>query len=377
MTPERQTSRNPLSQFSQRITSLLMLVLTTTFLTLSLSGCGQSSDNNKASSGDQKTAATTTKPQTWRFALEETKGGVQWAYAQKFKKLIEKKTDGKVKVTIYPYGTLGSSQDITQQVQNNAVQLAFASAGHVGSTIPEAQVFTLHFLFAHDNKVNEKIFSSNPTVYKLLGEAYNEHQLKLLAIVPEGWMVWSTNSPIHKPSDFDGVKIRVKPSPLLLDTYKAYGAIPKPMAYSEIYGALQRGQIDAETQPMFAIRDMSFYEVQKYLVEAHNAQFVTTLITSPGFFNKLSPKIQQDVLEVKKELDPYIFKEQAKLNAAATKEIKKKSDIQFIKLTPEETAVFAAKVKPIFAKYEELAGERGKKILAAIREAVQQSDSGS
>lgn len=366
MSFERQPPSTTRSPLFRSIARLFGLIAATAMLGLSLSGCGQSGK-------DEKTADAG-KTQTWRFALEETKGGVQWAYAQKFKQLIEKDTDGKVKVTIYPYGTLGSSQDITQQVQNNAVQFAFASAGHVGSTIPEAQVFTLHFLFAQDNKINEKIFSSNPTLYKLLGAAYDEHHLKLLAIVPEGWMVWSANNAIRTPADFNGVKIRVKPSPLLLDTYKAYGAIPKPMAYSEIYGALQRGQIDAETQPMFAIRDMSFYEVQKYLIEAHNAQFVTTLISSPGFFDKLSPELQKTVLKVKKELDPYIFKQQAEMNAAATEEIKKKSDIQFIKLTPEETQAFAAKVKPIFAKYEELAGKRGTEIFKAIRDAIQKGE---
>ena len=329
-----------------------------------LTGCGQS--------GDDKDEASAEKSYNWRFALEETKGGVQWAYAQKFKELMAEKTDGKVNVEIFPYGSLGTSQDLTQQVQNGALQFSFASAGHVGSTIPEAQVFTLHFLFADEDEINEKIFAGNETVYDLLGEAYNEKGLELLAIIPEGWMVWSSNDPIRMPDDFDGMKTRVKPSPLLLETYKSYGAIPTPMAYSEIYGGLQRGQIDAQTQPMFAIRDMSFYEVQNYLTEAHNAHFVSTVITQPSFFNDLPENIQQAVMETKEELFPYIFEETDKLNEGAAKEIRSKSDIEFIELNDEQRAAFSERVEPVFDTFVEKAGPRGEKILDAIRTQIEE-----
>ncbi|MCL7744731.1 TRAP transporter substrate-binding protein DctP [Guyparkeria hydrothermalis] len=333
---------------------------------LTLTGCGQNGDDEQAKSGESE--------QVWRFALEETKGGVQWKYAEKFKELIESEHEN-VDVKIYPYGTLGSSQDITQQIQNNTMQFAFASAGHVGSTIPEAQVFTLHFLFSQDDSVNEEIFASNPVVYEELGAAYNEKGLELLSIIPEGWMVWSANKAITQPSDFEGVKIRVKPSDLLLATYEGYGANPKPMAYSEIYGGLQRGQIDAQTQPMFAIRDMSFYEVQDYLIEARNAQFVSTVITSPGFLEGLPEDMRASVKDAIKELDPYIWDVQKELNANATEEIKSKSDIEFIELTADQVEAFRASVEPVFDQYVEMAGPRGEKILNAIQEAVAEGGS--
>lgn len=330
---------------------------------LVLSGCGQSDDGSKSADREQ----------VWRFALEETRGGVQWQYAEKFKELIEQRNDN-VEVKIYPYGTLGSSQDITQQIRNNTMQFAFASAGHVGSTIPEAQVFTLHFLFSQDDAINEGIFASDPVVHEELGAAYKEKGLELLAIVPEGWMVWSANKSITRPADFEGVKIRVKPSDLLLATYESYGANPKPMAYSEIYGGLQRGQIDAQTQPMFAIRDMSFYEVQDYLIQARNAQFVATVITSPGFMESLPPDMQASIRETIKELDSYIWEVQKTLNAEAAEEISSKSDIEFVDLTPEQVTVFRDKVEPVFDQYIEMTGPRGEKILEAIRDAVAQGN---
>ncbi|MFO7582572.1 TRAP transporter substrate-binding protein DctP [Guyparkeria sp.] len=330
---------------------------------LALTGCGQQSDGESAGA----------EQQVWKFGLEETKGGVQWAYAEKFKELIEDRHDN-VEVKIYPYGTLGTSQDVTQQVQTDTLQLAFASAGHVGSTIPEAQVFSLHFLFSQDNEVNKDIFTSNETVYQELGEAYNEKGLELLSIVPEGYMVWSANKEITQPSDFEGVKFRVMPSDLLLSTYELYGASPQGLAYSEVYGGLERGQIDAQVQPMFAHRDMSFYEVQDYLIEARHAQFVATVISSPSFVDGLPEPMQASLDEVIDELGPYIYEEQKKLNAEAAEEIKSKSDTTFVSLNDEQVAEFRDTVQPIYDQFVEMAGPRGERILEAIQQAVAEGE---
>lgn len=329
---------------------------------LTLTGCGQQSGDEAGA--DQK---------VWKFALEETKGGVQWQYATKFKELVEEAHDN-VEVKIYPYGTLGTSQDVTQQVQTDTLQFAFASAGHIGSTIPEAQVFSLHFLFSQDNEVNKDIFTSNETVYTELGEAYNEKGLELLSVVPEGYMVWSANKKITQPSDFEGVKFRVMPSDLLLSTYELYGASPQGLAYSEVYGGLERGQIDAQVQPMFAHRDMSFYEVQDYLIEARHAQFVSTVISSPDFVDNLPQPMQASLDEIVDELGPYIFEEQKQLNAEAAEEIKSKSDTTFVRLTDEQVDEFRETVQPIYDQYIEMAGPRGEKVLNAIQDAVAAGD---
>jgi len=329
-----------------------------------LTGCGAQEDG---------ASETGSAAQIWRFALEETEGGVQWQYAQKFKEIIEENTDN-VSVEIYPYGTLGTSQDITQQIRNNNVQIAFASAGHVGSTVPEAQVFSLNFLFSPIDEVNNEIFWNNETVFDLLSEAYSERGLQLLSIVPAGWMVWSSNSPIQEPSDFQGLSVRVMPSELLLATYEAYGANPRGMAYSEVYGGLQQGVIDAQVQPMFAMRDMSFYEVQDYMIEGDNALFVTTVITNPNFLDALPAEQQELIWDAKAQLDPYIYEQQVALNKEAGEEIRANSDTQFLTLNEEQKEAFRAKVEPVFDKFVDIAGPRGERILKEIQRAVAEGE---
>ena len=302
----------------------------------------------------------------WRFAIEEIPGSVQDAYAQQFKKLIEQKTDGKVQVEVYPYGSLGTSADITEQVRSGALQFAFASPGHLGSVIPEVQVFSLHFLFSGNDQVNERVLTDDPPLYKTLGAAYREKGLDLMAIVPEGWMVWTGNKPLRTPADFKGFKIRTMVSPLLLKAYEAYGANPTPMAYSEVYSGLQLNMIDGQVNPIFAIEEMSFYEVQKAMTFARHLPFIATVITNPRFFDGLPKKLQQTVREVRHELDGYIYDVQREYNAKRLEKIERVSDIQMVHLTQAQREAFRKLSLPVRKEYVQMAGPRGQRILDII-----------
>ena len=166
--------------------------LSLALLTLLLAACGT----------QDQTPDEAPPPQQWRFAIEEIQGSVQDLYAQRFKELIEDRTDGRVEVTVYPYGALGTSAQLTELVQNRAIEFAFASAGHLGSVVPEVQVFALHFLFPDDDDALHKLVTRNDALLEPLGDAYRERGLELLALVPEGWMAWTANRPLRTPADF-------------------------------------------------------------------------------------------------------------------------------------------------------------------------------
>jgi tripartite ATP-independent transporter DctP family solute receptor len=315
----------------------------------------------------------------WRFAIEEIEGSVQHLYATRFRTLVEERTAGEVSVEIYPYGSLGTSAQITEQVQSGALQLAFASPGHLGSVIPEVQVFSLHFLLADDERVNQAVLTGDGEARRLLEEAYRERRLELLDIVPEGWMVWTANRPLHAPADFDGLKIRTMVSPLLVEAYSAYGADPTPMPYAEVYGGLQLHMIDAQVNPVFAIEEMSFYEVQDYMIFANHAPFVTTLVASPGFIASLAPGRRAVLEGVIAELDGYIFDAQRRLNADRLAKIEAEGGTQILTLDSAERRRFRDLSRPVRRTYVEMAGPRGQAILDAlsreVREAERSADS--
>ena len=258
--------------------------------------------------------------ETWRFAIEESEGSVQHAYALKFKELVEERTGGEVEVVIYPYGTLGTSTHVTEQLNMGIVQFAMASPGSLGKFIPEMQVFLLHFLLPEDPDEIRTLLTDSELLASF-DQLYQPKGLKLLSIYSEGQMVWTMHDEIRRPADFSGVKMRVMTSPLLLAAYDAYGASPTPMPYSEVYSGLQLNMIDGQVNPVFAIQRQKFHEVTSWMIFPRHTSFITTCAANRRFYDSLPPDRRELVDSAIAELDPYIHEVQVDLQIAQLKKI--------------------------------------------------------
>jgi len=304
--------------------------------------------------------------EVWRFAIEETQGSVQDVYARRFAERIERETDGAVEVIVYPYGALGTSDQITEQVHNGTLELAMASPGHLGKLIPALQVFLLHYVLPTDPAESRAVLQ-DPKVRGILDELYREHGLRFLSAFGEGAQVWTTRKPIRRPSDFRGVKLRVMTSPLLMAAYEAYGASPTPLPYSEIYGALQLEMIDGQVNPVFAIEEMSFYEVTSHLVFAGQAQFFATVTANPGFVDGLSSGRRELLLDTIRALHEEIDQVQQTFNRERLDEmLAKKPELEVVRLTDEQRARFREASRPVRERFLEMTGPRGKALLDAL-----------
>lgn len=330
-----------------------------------LSGCGQEDDGAGVDAAKQ-----------WKFAIEEVSGSVQDAYAQQFKKLIEEKSQGGIEVTVYPYGSLGTSDQITELIGNGAVQFAMASPGHLGKVIPEVQALLLHFIFSDNNDVNRQVLGESDALRAAFEKLYQEKGFKFLGLYPEGWQVWTTLEPIRRPEDFAGVKMRVMTSPILMEAYRAYGANPTPLPYGEVYSALQLKMIDGQVNPVFAIEEMSFYEVTDYLIFARQAQFVTSVIANPEFFDALSESEKKFATEAISELNDFIFDVQEQYNQERLENIKKrKPEIQILELTAEEREAFREASLPVRETFVEMVGPAGKELLDTLTREIEAAES--
>lgn len=256
----------------------------------------------------------------WRFAIEESEGSVQHEYALRFKELIEERTGGQVEVVVYPYGTLGTSTHITEQMNLGVIEFAMASPGSLGKFIPELQVFLLHFVLPEDAGRTQKMLS-DPELIAYFDQLYAPKGLRLLSIFSEGEMVWTMKKEVRRPDDFRGVKMRVMTSPLLLAAYNAYGASATPMPYSEVYSGLQLNMIDGQVNPVFAIERQKFHEVTSWLIFPGHTSFITTCAANRAFFDELAPDKQKMVEEVIAELDDYIFDVQVRFETERLKNI--------------------------------------------------------
>ncbi len=310
--------------------------------------------------------------EVWRFAIEEVEGSVQDSYAREFKRLIEQRSDGRIEVAVYPYGTLGTSSQLTELAQSGAVELIFASAGHLADLIPEVGLFTLHFVFSEQDEINRAALS-DPALHALLQPLYRDEDLELLDVVPEGWMVWSGNRALRSPSDFSNFKIRTMTSPILVESYRAYGASPTPLPYSEVYSGLQLGQIDGQVNPIFAIEEMSFYEEQAVLTSARHAQFVATVVASQRWFDSLNAEDQRMVQEVRDELVEWIDSVQIELNEARLEQILDAGGTEWVELSEAEREVFRNASLSVREHYVERSGETGRRLLETLLESIERA----
>lgn len=339
---------------------------------LILAACGGDSEQQKAQTTVDEQPATG-QVEIWRFGLEEIQGSVQHEYATRFAEMISEKTAGQVEVRLFPYGQLGGLTDIYDQVQVGAIQLAFGS-GFLGGTVPESQLFSLNFILTDDELRNTQILNDERfRKHDDLVSAFRDRNLHPLVLVPEGWQVWTANTPVRSPEDFSGLAIRTMGNRLLREIYRAYGANPTTMEYGELYSGLQLGQLDGNIQPVFAHQEMDFYQVQDYMIFANQAQFVATVMANSDWYDDLSDEHEQIVEETVTELVPVIHEAQVRLNTERMDIITQNSDIEVIRLTPEERAVFHERSLPVREVFVDMVGARGERLLNTLLDMVEES----
>ncbi len=311
--------------------------------------------------------------ETWRYAFEEAIDEVQGVFAQKFKEEIEANSDHTVQ--LFPYGTLGESADIMEQAQAGILQFVDQSPGFTGSLIPEAQVFFVPYLLPQDTEKLGEFFRTSKAINEMFPELYSEQGLELLVMFPEGEVCMTTQEPVSGPEDLNEVKFRVMTNPLLVESYKAFGATPTPLPWGEVYGALQTGIIQGQENPMFFIESTKMYEVTEVITCAGHNNFTTAVMANEEFFEGLPEEEQKMINDAIDVAFEHIIDYQKGLHEESIEKIKAaKPEMQVNVLSEEERQPFVEAADEVEATFLEMTGESGKKILDQLKadlEAVQ------
>ncbi len=310
----------------------------------------------------------------WKFSHEESVGSIQDMYAMKFKALVEERSSGKIRVDVYPVGQLGDGVGAVELIRYNAVNFSINNPATVATIIPENQLLSLQFVFSDDMEVNKKVLNEGNAI-KELNKLYRAKDIIPLAWFQEGFQVITSNHPINSPDDMKGFKLRVMASPLLIASYSAYGANPTPVPYMETYSNLQLNMIDGQVNPVFAIEEMKFYEVQKCLNFLNQEIFVGTFCVNPVFWDSLTEEEREMVLDITKELDSYIFDIQNEYaNVRLQKIVDNKPQITLKEYTAEEREAFKAKAIIGYDWYLNLVGEKGQTLLNMMEEDIKTAE---
>ena len=183
--------------------------------------------------------------------------------AVRYSELVAQRTKNKVKIDVYPSTQLGNERDMVEGLQLGTIDLVVTSTGPLGGFVPRIFVVDLPFLF-RDREHAYKVLDGS--IGRELLDAFSAKGIRGLAFWENGFRQM-TNSvrPIEKPEDLKGIKIRTMENKVHLSAFRAFGASPTPMAWSEVYTALQQKTIDAQENPIAIIYFQKIYEVQKYL----------------------------------------------------------------------------------------------------------------
>ncbi len=339
----------------------MCLIMTAVF---AFTGCGK----------DGGTAEKEGEAQVWKLAHSESTDTMYDRYAHKFADLVEEKSDGRIKVEIYPVGSLGDTASQVDMLMNGGIQLGIFASSDVGDIFPATQAMALNFIFSDDNAVNAKILTEGKAT-DALDEMFETKNLVTYDWFTLGNMQWGGLTPIRTLDDFDGFKMRIMSSPIITANYEALGATPTPLAFTETYSGLQLKTVDGTEQPMNAMEEMKFYEVLNYITMSNHAQMASFMSMNADFYNNLSDEDKAMLEEIKPEMRTFALDTLERLLEEKTEIIKEnKPELEFIELTDEQRQAFIDASMPVRDRIEEFAGDEGKKILDLLLKDVEEYD---
>lgn len=312
------------------------------------------------------TIASSSYADEWKYAMEESLTDPQGLYAMKFKDEIEKNSSHTIK--IYPVGALGESADAMEQAQAGLLQFIDQSPGYTGAMIPEAEAFLVPYLMPSDPKQVNIFFKEGKAVNEMFHKIYREHDLELLAVFPEGEQAVTTMKEFHSPADLNGMKIRTMPSPLLLETYKAFGASPIAMSWGELIGALKTNMVDGQENPTVWIEAYGLDDLTKVLTYLGHNHYTTAVMANADFYDGLDAKDKKLIQNASDVALDYILALAVNLDAQGLGRIVRTNpDYKIVTLTEAERAPFKARAASVEKAFIKKAGSRGKEVIAQMK----------
>jgi len=271
--------------------------------------------------------------------------------ADYFAKLVAEKSGGEIEVKVFPSSQLGGQKDLIEGLIFGTVDMALTGTAVLGQFQPQISLFDMPFLF----KDRDHAYVSLDSVGMDLGKALEGKGIKLLGYMENGIRHMTNNvRPIKTPADMSGLKIRVMNNKIYVETIKALGASPTPMAFGELYSAMQQGTVDGQENPSAHIWTKRFFEVQKYASLTAHAYAPEPVLISMMSWGKMNAKQQAIVQEAANEAVAWQRKVSEDEDKQYWDKIKATGQIEVIEV---DRAPFMAATKAIYAQFAPVVGQ--------------------
>ncbi len=337
--------------------SLLMVLI---LVVGTMAGCAQKAPEQN----DTGTAAQPLKPVVLKFGMVAGNQSNEYKAAEKLAQLVDEKSEGMLKIELFPNSQLGDDRAMLEQLSAGALDITLAETGRLGIWVPRAELAGLAYMFDDFDHLTRVLYE---TEYGkgLHKEFYDDFNWKILATAYNGTRQTSSNRPINSIEDMTDLKLRTPQHQPLLDYAEYVGASPTPMAFTEVYLALQTNAVDAQENPLSTIKAVKFYEVQKNIALTNHVINDANYIVSRETWEELPENLQNVLAEATAEASAFhtsLFEEE------------EQSLIDFfesegVTITRPDLEPFRTAVQESYGKYFEEIGEGAEEAFQIIQEA--------
>ncbi|KMK67090.1 DctP family TRAP transporter solute-binding subunit [Puniceibacterium sp. IMCC21224] len=274
---------------------------------------------------------------------------------------VNDEMNGSACMEVFPNSTLYTDEQVIEAMLRGDVQLAAPSLSLFESITKSYRLFDLPFMFKNINAVDA--FQASDTGQSML-DAMQRRGLQGLGFWHNGMKQISANKPLLEPSDAAGLKFRVQPSDVLVAQMNALGASPQPMAFAEVYGALQTGVVDGQENTWSNIYGQKFFEVQDGITETNHGIIDYLVVASVDWLDSMDADVREQFLTILDEVTTERNAEVGKVDLEAKQSIVDAGGI-IRELTAEQRQAWVDVMKPVWTEFEE---EVGAENIAAAQE---------
>lgn len=250
------------------------------------------------------TAGSVVQAKIYNVAVGDAQGGTQWALGVKFAELFKEKTAGKDEVKLFPNGQLGSEEDTINEASMGTLPFSILAINNMTPFSPTVGVLTLPYVI--QSLEDAVTLTRGPVGKELTENTIRDAGVRIVGWAYSGFRVLTNSKkPVSTLDDLKGLVIRVPKNEIMINSYKAWGINPTPMAWSETFTALQQKVVDGQDNPFMTVDAMKFYEVQKYITTIRYIFSLEPLVVSESIFQGMTPEVQQAVLAAGEEATLY------------------------------------------------------------------------
>ncbi len=298
----------------------------------------------------------------WETPMEHNYG----LLAKKFKDLVNQYTNGTVEVKLYCCGQLGTEDGAFKSLQLGTIDGYFITSNNISPHFPLMDVFVLPYIFQSPEHIVKVL--DGPIGEEVFGTMRNRTKVHFLCYGPLAYRDhYNTQRPITTFEDFGGLKYRVPKNKVMIETYKAFGAEPVPLAWSETPTALQTGTIDGGDNGTETILSMKFYEFAKNLTVLEHFIAFAPVLASDRFMSKLDPDQKAAVTKAAKEANAYANE----IVIQATEEMRDKLVSKGMTIRRPDKKKFIEAAMKVQDSFAEEKGGKFKDIVLRIRKAAE------